>query len=135
MFFISGDDEVFGLFKRKDAKEEFNKISNSFKEIKKNLVPRKEIELLIENAILKIKETPQTIPRTKLRKKVSVLLDKAEIMQEIKDMEQKGISTNDMFNIIVNQKKLIKKTCFYKYLKIIREQVPELHEQASRTNQ
>ncbi len=82
---------------------------------------------------LKVREVSPRTPQTKMRKKVNTLLNKAEIMQEIRVMEQKGISTEDIYNNIVNIKQLCKKTCFYKYLKIIRKQSAELREPEQRT--
>ena len=82
---------------------------------------------MIENKILKLHEENTRSPReetTKIRKKVNRLLNKAEIMQEIRDMEQQGLSTMEMQDIIVTQKQLIKKTCFYKYLKLVRQIIP-----------
>ncbi len=69
---------------------------------------------------LKVREsTPQT-PRTQMRKKADKLLNKAEIMAEIGSMLQKGLSTTEIHNNIVDIKGLCKKTCFYKYLKKVR---------------
>ena len=35
-------------------------------------------------------------------------------------MSKKGYSTQEMFNVIVDEKQLCKKSCFFKYLKIVR---------------
>lgn len=127
---------------KKEINKSFDKIKSHFSELvaqsldnrilieenKSNIVSRKEIELMIREAILNIKEsTPRTktrTPRTSLRKKAEKILNKVEIMQEIKSLINKGLSTNEVYNIIVLEKQLIKKTCFFKYIKIVREQTP-----------
>ena len=117
---------MFGLLTKKQAEKEFCKIAQGFKDLKKDIVARSEIELLIENAILKnnkVRELNPRTSRTTMRKKADKLLDKVEIMREIASMEKQGHSTQEMFNIIVEEKQLIKKTCFYKYLKKVREQI------------
>ena len=127
-----------------NLKKEFKKISNSFNKFKKDiselttltknnqsqikeLISKKEVDLMIREAILKVQSTPfrepiSHTPRTPMRKKADKILNKVEIMREIASLLQKGLSTEDIHNIIVNEKMLIKKTCFYKYLKIVREQ-------------
>ena len=72
---------------------------------------------------LKVRETTPQTPRTIKRKKADRLLDKAEIMAEIGSMLQKGLSTEEIYDNIVNVKGYCKKTCFYKYLKKVREQI------------
>ncbi|MBA7617558.1 hypothetical protein ES703_24873 [subsurface metagenome] len=90
-------------------------------EFKDNIVPKAEIKLMIENEILNVQgHTPQT-PRTPMRKKADKLLNKAEIMHEIGSMLLKGLSTTEACNQLVNIKQLCRKSCFFKYLKIVRE--------------
>ena len=88
------------------------------------MISKDKIDLMIREAFdrerLKVREPTPRTPQTKIRKKVNVLLNKAEIMQEIRDMEQKGLSTTEMYQEMVNIKKLCKKSCFFKYLKIVR---------------
>lgn len=134
-----GELKLWFIFK---LKSEFKKIKDSFKsqdfkikELENKIVPEKEIKLLIENAILKagkiekvelrepIPRTTRT-PQTKIRKKGEKLLDKVEIMAEIGSMLKQGLSTTEMYDIIVNEKEMCKKTCFYNYLKNVREPTP-----------
>ena len=116
--------------------KEFNKIRDSFKkrdreikELKDLIVSKDMIKLMIENEMLKIKselrEPIRTTPRTDKRKKADKILDKAEIMSEIGSMLQKGLSTQEAYIQIVEIKSLCKKTCFFKYLKIVREQIAQ----------
>ena len=120
---------------KKAVKKEFSKIAQSFlkrdlkiQELREDLVPRKEIELMIENAALKAKpqlrEHARTTPRTNKRKKADRLLDKAEICSEIGSLLQKGLSTTEIQHDIVEKRALCKKTCFYKYLRLVREATP-----------
>ena len=139
-----------------NLKKEFKKISNSFNKFRKEiselttlsqsnqesikeLISKKEVDLMIREAILRVQSTPfrepiRTTPRTPMRKKADKILNKVEIMREIASLLQKGLSTEDIHNNIVNVKMLCKKTCFYKYLKEVREQSAELREQQPRTN-
>jgi len=121
---------------KKEVKKEFEKIKGSFKkrdskidDLKKEIVSKKEIELMIKEAVLdlkasqlnKLREVNPRTPRTKRRTKVNKLLDRAEIMSEMLNLSKKGYSTGEIYNIIVEEKQLIKKTCFFKYMKLIRE--------------
>ena len=98
-------------------------------DLKDKVVSKKEIDLMIREAVVKIKEeTPRSIsqsPQTAIRRKANKILNRVEIMQEMASLLQKGLSTTEMYNIIVNEKMLIKKTCFFKYIKIIRAQTPQ----------
>jgi len=98
--------------------------------LKNKVVSRDEILLLIENMVLKCSVgasqttpqttsgiTPQTTPRTNLRRKAERLLDKAEVMKEIKSLSERGFNTSALCEEIVDIKQLCGKTCFYKYLK------------------
>jgi len=128
---------------KKEIKKEFEKISRAFKkrdsdiqEIRKEIISKKEVELMIKEEILKIKadmfkvrEIGSRTPRTAIRKKADKMLDKAEILSEMANLSKKGYSTTEMFNIIVNEKQLCKKTCFYKYMKKVREQFAEVRGQ------
>ena len=111
---------MFGLLTRKQAEKEFCKIAQGFKDIKQDITSRSEIELMIENKILKLREVSSQTLQTPIRKKVNRLLNKAEIMQEIALNEEKGLSTMEMYDIVVSEKKMCKKSCFFKHLKIVR---------------
>ncbi len=86
-------------------------------------ISEREVKVLIKEEMLQVREPIKIIPRTKKRIKADKILNKIEIMQEIASMLQKGLSTAEIHNIVVLQKSLIKKTCFYKYLKEVREQL------------
>ena len=138
---------MFWFPTKKEIKKEFKKIANSFKkrdqdieELKKDIVSKKEIDLMIREAVLKIREnsarTPQTSQRTpnsKIRKRANKILNKAEIMHEIGSMLQKGLPTEEIHHNIVDVQGLCKKTCFYKYLKIVRGKIREQAPQTPRT--
>jgi len=118
---------VWWFVTKKDLKKEQKKIKAAFKELRGEVVSKKEIELMIREGILVVREltprTPRTTPRTTARKKADKLLDKVEIMREIASMEELGTGTNDIFKEIVTIRGLCRKTCFYKYLKLVRERV------------
>ena len=149
---------MFWLLTKKTFKKESNKISKSFDKVdkaltdltsqsinnrvlidsnKESIVSRHEIDLMIRERMLELREYTSQTPRTQetnLRKKANKILDKAEIMREMASLLQKGLSTTEIQNIIVNDKCLIKKTCFFKYIKLVREQIHELHEPSQRSN-
>ena len=115
---------MFGL--RKQINKELKKISQSFKDIKKDMITKDKIDLMIREAFdrerLKFREVSLQTPRTSKRKKADKLLDKAEIMSEISSMLKNGLSTTEIHHQIVEFKGYCKKTCFYKYMKAVREQ-------------
>ncbi len=96
-------------------------------QLKEKIVSKLDIRLMIIDEVrAEIKResrTPRTIARTSQRKRVDKKLDKIEIMQEIGSMLQKGLSTTEIYNVLVIQKAIIKKTCFYKYLKEVRKHI------------
>ncbi len=151
---------MWWLVTKKQIKAELRKIVNSFRQSKKDIkdlghelatlkdtqISKREIDLMIREAMLKTPEsafhtpqttsqTPQRTPsRTLIRKKADRLLDKAEIMAEIRSMLEKGHTTTEAYDQIVSIRGLCRKTCFFKYLKEVRNQKPELHEQTERTS-
>ncbi len=111
---------MFGILTKKQAEKEFCKIAQSFKDIKEYVVSKSEIDLMIENKILKLREVIPQTPQTPLRKRANKILDKAEIMQEINSMLQQGLSTSEAQHQIIDIKGMCRKSCFFKYLKIVR---------------
>lgn len=110
---------------KKEVKKEFKKISNSFKELKKELVSKKEIELMIRETTLKHYELRELSPRTtqtKYHRKAKIIADKVHLVNEIKRLLNMNMTTREIYDLIVIDNNLCKKTCFFKYLKIVREQ-------------
>ena len=105
--------------------EAFNKVKKDIEQIDKQIVSKKEIELMIRESLLEVRPrtSPRTSPRTYIRKRADKLLDQVEVCSEIRSLLQRGLSTVEMYNIIVLEKTLVKKTCFYKYLKVARERL------------
>ena len=106
---------------KRDLRVNENLINNLL--LRDDPISEREVRVLIKERMLNVREPIKIIPRTKIRKKADKILNKAEIMSEIASMLQKGLSTVEMYNIVVLEKSLIKKTCFYKYLKEVREQL------------
>lgn len=128
-------------------REEFRKISDSFKlrdkEIRKikdeikglslGLVSRKEIELMIENAILKAKSGPKSGPNSEPIKKKNnyerVMVGKIKknhsqaVKTAILRLIEEDMRTIDIYNLIVLEKKLCGKTQFYHYLSLVRTEL------------
>ena len=140
---------MFGLLTKKQFEKEIKKISKSFERVNNKIIEKEMIELLIDNKILKNNavipripqtsaQTPQTSPRTpqtKLRKKANKILNKAEIMAEMRDMIKLGRSTMEIYDIIVEEKQLCKKTCFYNYIKQVRELISQTPQTTPQTTQ
>ncbi len=116
---------MFGFTNKKRLKRSLEKIKEEIKDLKKDIVSKSEIELIIENKILKLREANPQTSQTPIRKRVNKLLNKAEIMQEIRTLEQQGLSTTEAYDQIVNIKGLCRKSCFYKYLKIVRGNIAQ----------
>ena len=87
----------------------------------------KELNSLRESLVriqenLKVRETtPQGSPKVSaiLKKKLS----KLTIIAEINELVKRGLVTTKIYEIIVQDRAICKKTCFYKYLKLVRAEV------------
>lgn len=115
-----------------ETAREIQQTQQDIKDLKEIVISKKEADLMIREAVLKLRGDlrgrPQTAiqtPRTAKRKKADKILNKAEIMAEIGAVLKLGLSTEEMYQEVVNIKQLCRKTCFYKYLKVIREQTPQ----------
>lgn len=134
-------------------KKEFKKISNSFTKFKKEisqltiltqnnqekiseLVSKKEVDLMIREAILKVQSAPYSEPKSEpltepikekhFNKVVMLKANKTRpelIKTAIRGLLAKGLRTTDIFNIVVNEKKIVGKTQFYHYLTLIKNEV------------
>lgn len=126
--------KIAKAFKKRDIK--LSQLKQEVKELEQKIILKDTLRLLVIDEIrteLKNNKqttprTPQTIPQTprtnisKVRKKANIILNKAEIMQEIASLSLKGLSTGELHHEIVEVKQLCGKTCFYKYLKQLREE-------------
>ena len=124
---------MFGLLTRKQAEKEFCKIAQGFKDLKKEITPRSEINLLIENAILKNKSLQVSISPKKSYNKIETKVinrirksKKSLVMSEIKKLEP-SMSVIDMYEDIVLSKGLCSKATFYRYVASLKSQsqIPE----------
>ena len=123
-------------FKKRDKKKklqtkEIEVLKDMIKELGSKVISKQEVELLIEEKLLKVhgvREPSTRTSRTPMRKKVEKMLTKAEIIQEIKNLIDKDYSTTEARYRIVSVLKLCKRTCFYKYLKLVREKSPQVRE-------
>ena len=97
-----------------------NKIQEDIKELKNEFVSKKEFDVLIKMVQGGVHGEGLRSSRTTRRVKADKLLDKAELMHEISSMLKSGLSTEEIHHNIVNVKGLCKKTCFFKYLKLVR---------------
>lgn len=135
---------------KKEIKKSFSKIKSSITELtsqsfkqqilieknKEDIVSRKEIDLMIREAILKVQSAPNTAPNSELLtepikekhfdKVVLLNANKTRpdiIKQAIRGLLEKGLRTTDIFNIIVTEKKIVGKTQFYHYLTLIKSEL------------
>jgi len=105
----------------KDNKENIEKNSKEVMDLKLVLAEMKGMIKVINES--KVREQSANSPRiiTKYHKKAKKIADKVQLVAEIKKLLNKDISTAEMYNIIVLDKKICGKTCFYKHLKKVRE--------------
>ena len=140
---------------KKEVKKEFEKIFKAFKkrdddieDIKKDLVSKKEIELMIKEAVIDLKlqfgqySEPKSEHRSEPNKKghfERVMIKKANktrpevIKQAIRGLLDRDLKTTDIYNTIVNEKKLCGKTQFYHYLSLVRSEVRTIVQTEVRT--
>ncbi len=126
-----------GSLSIKQAKEEFKKIANAFRErdkkiltLKNDITSKNEMYLMIKKALreqLREVTTRSTSPNQlkPMQKRVLKRLDTAKIMKAIHSYIQEGYRTNQIKDEIINRFG-IKPTCFFKYLKALREQLREV---------
>jgi hypothetical protein len=132
---------------KKEIKKELKKISDSFKErdkvlkeIRDNIISKKEIELMIKEAVLDLKvqfgalSEPKSEPnqRKEIKQFERVIYQKAKkmrpeaIKQAIRGLLEKDLTTTDIYKEIVENKRLCGKTQFYHYLSLVRNEVRSL---------
>ena len=123
---------MFGLLTRKQAEKEFCKIAQGFKDIKQDITSKSEIELMIENKILKnnslhvpisIKKSQDNI-ETKLIKRVR-RNKKSLVMAEINKLKDNH-SVVEMFDVIVLEKGLCSKASYYRYIQCLKSKEIEI---------
>ena len=56
-------------------------------------------------------------------KKAKKFADKVLLVNEIKELISRDLTTGEMYDIIVMEKSICRKSCFFKYLKIVRKQL------------
>lgn len=138
---------------KKEIKKSFNKIKSSITELTsqtlnnrvlieknqdkiKEFISKKEIDLMIENAILKVQvglnHEPKSEPISISSKKKNfneVMIKKAiktrpdVIKQTIQALIERDMNTTNIFRIIVSEKRLCGKTQFYHYLSLVRTEL------------
>lgn len=123
---------MFGLLTKKQAEKEFCKIAQSFKDLRKEITPRSEINLLIENAILKNKSQQVPIIPKKYQDKIETRImnkvrrsKKALVLAEISKLEA-SMSVIEMYEDIVLTKGICSKASFYRYVASINLKSQEL---------
>ena len=119
------------MFKRKEAEKEFSKISDSFKDLKKDIVSSKEKIARIEGVIsMIIKEKSQKVPNNPKKSQDTIEIKvanrvrrnkKALVMSEIAKLKDSH-SVIEMFEIIVLEKGLCSKASYYRYIAGLKSQ-------------
>ncbi len=117
---------MFWIKTIKQVKKELKKIARAFLLRDEKILNNQERINKLEGALAILtnsaNQTSRT-PQTAIRRKANKILNKVEIMQEMASLLHQGLSTTEIQEIIVIKKSLIKKTCFFKYMKIVREQL------------
>jgi|TARA_R100000501_G_C2588097_1_gene89025 hypothetical protein len=119
--------ESFKAVKQDNEKRDsntLNLIDKNKENITNNSLEIAKLKGIIETLkVQEVREVSPRTPRTKKRVKFDKMGDKAEIFEEIKDLLNKDYSTSEIYNQVVEVNQLCKKTCFYKYLKVVRETI------------
>ena len=133
----------FGIASKKEVKKEFKKISDSFKErdtkilkleenidnLKKEIVCRKEIELMIREYLVqsgtntKLKSEPNQTNYERVMVKKAIKTRPEALKQAIRGCLDKDMRTTDIFKLIVEEKQIISKTQFYHYLSLVKNEL------------
>lgn len=141
---------VWWLLSKKRFKKELKKIAGSFalrdkeifkqsediKELKAEIVSKKEIDLMIREHLLKVQtgqytglhSEPKSEPiKEKHYEKVMIrkaIKTRPEVIKiAIRGLIERDMRTTDIFRIIVEEKKLSGKTQFYHYLSLVRNEL------------
>jgi len=120
---------------KKEVKKSFNKIKKHIIELTSQslnnrvLIEKNKSDIAGLKEMIKVRElvreqVREPTPRTSIEKKIKQRLDNAKLMKAIHSCIKEGYSTNHIKEDIITRFK-IKKTCFFKYLKLVREQVRE----------
>ena len=154
---------MFWFPTKKEVKKEFDKVRASFKdrdskikkleeeiiELKKTITSKEEIrlmiDLMIKNYALLVKNEPNyELNQPNQTQFEKVMIQKAiktrpeALKQTIRGLLERGLRTTDIYKIIVEEKRLINKTQFYHYLKLVRTELhtelrTELHTEPTQT--
>jgi len=128
---------------KKEIKKEIKKIANSFKkrddkilqlqeeikDLKNEMVCRKEIELMIREYLIKsepnteLKSEPNQTNYERVVIKKAIKTRPEALKQAIRGLLEKGLRTTDIFKLIVEEKKIISKTQFYHYLSLVKTEI------------
>lgn len=134
---------MFGLAKKKDVFKEFEKVKTGFRKrdsqinslkhkiiyLQKEIVSRKEIELMIREYLVQSEPNPAPKSEPDKRNYERVMVKKAiksrpkALKEAIKGCLERGMRTTDIFRLIVEEKKIISKTQFYHYLALVRQEL------------
>lgn len=116
---------------KKEVKKEFKKISDSFKELKNQSTQNKDSIQKNKNDILELKyklklqeQIRELTTRSNLNiseKRILKRFDSLKLMKAIQSCINQGYTTNNIKEEITLRFN-IKSTCFFKYLKLVREQ-------------
>jgi len=120
---------------KKEVKKSFAKIKKHITELTSQslnnrvLIEKNKDNILDLKEMIKVREivreqVREPTPRTTIEKKIKQRLDNAKLMKAIHSCIKEGYSTNHIKEDIMTRFK-VKKTCFFKYLKLVREQVRE----------
>ena len=128
---------------KKEVKKEFKKIKQSFKvrdskilklqtevlDLKKEIVCRKEIDLMIREYLIKsepnteLKSEPNQTNYKRVVVKRAIKTRPEALKQAIRGFIEKGLRTTEIFKLIVEEKKIISKTQFYHYLSLVKTEL------------
>ena len=107
--------------------EAFNKVKKDIKDLSEMIISKKEIELMIREAMLMVQSEPNSEPNQNHFNKMILQEAKKTRPEAIKHIIRmylhEGKRTKDIFKLIVEEKQLISKTQFYHYLTLVRTEL------------
>ncbi len=115
---------------KKKVKKSLKKIGNQIKHLQTNSINEKKVDQLIQAAIKEVQFVPNITPNPEPNKDFeSIIVQKAKkrrpelIKRAIRELIERDLSTTNIFNIIVEEKRLCGKTQFYHYLSLVRAEL------------
>ena len=121
---------MFGFARKKRVLKSFKKIANQIKHLQRNSINKKQVEVMIKKVLSGVQPIPNhELNSEQINNFERIMVKKAiktrprVIKQAIRELIERDLTTTNIFNIVVEEKKLVGKTQFYHYLSIVRAEL------------